>query len=464
VSIQRLAPIIVLSSLVAFACGGDDGGSTGPDPNGSIEVSLAISGESLDADGCLFTVDGASSRRITDGESTTYTSLAVGQHEVAISDVAGNCQVFGDVVRSVAVVGGQTATVTFALTCSALAGSIAISASTTGEDLDADGYEILVDGGAPSAIGINGSMTAGGLAPGDYSVELQDEAFNCNVAGNNPRIVTVTAGAETQITFDVTCKYHLYDRIAFASNRSGDYRLYSVTIAGPSSVRDLDLAGSSPAVSPDGLKIAFSRGDDIWIADADGSNSIQLTSASERERDPAWSADGERIAFMREYQELQIWIMNADGSSAAAVADGRDPTWSPDGTRIAFVTHRTGDPEIFVMNADGSGQTNLTSHTAFDSTPAWSPLGNYIAFMSDRDGPSHIFVVDPAGGVPINLTQGIANMAWSPTWAPGAVAGAYVEWDGLTGDIYYFVPGAAGSVRLTNDPADDASPSWGGGN
>ena len=87
---------VALTVLAALACGdGDNGGATGPDPTGGIDVTLAIAGDAIDADGCLFTVDGSASRRLLAGESTTYTGLSVGQHAVVISDVAGNCEVQG---------------------------------------------------------------------------------------------------------------------------------------------------------------------------------------------------------------------------------------------------------------------------------------------------------------------------------------------------------------------------------
>ncbi len=408
--IYRVARSALLSSalvLLSAGCGdSDDGGSTGPDPTGGIEVTLTIAGDAIDADGCVFTIDGGSSRRLLAGESTTYTGLSVGQHEVVISDVAGNCQVLGESTRSmsvaadqtatatfavtcaqdvgaiaittqtsgdeldpdgyqvvvdggapaaigingsltaaglasgehtvalqgvaancsvaggnprtVAVTAGQTAAATFTVTCSSTSGSMAISASTNGEDLDEDGYEIVVDGGAPSAIGINGSLTAGGLAPGDYSVELQGEAFNCSVGGNNPRTVTVTGGAETPVTFDVTCRYHLYNRIAFQSYRTGPPMLYAIDPYDLTSERALGITGLHPAVSPDGLRIAYSHEDDIWIARSDGSGAGRITSTSENEYYPAWSSDGNWIAYER---DGEIWTMREDGSNQVMIFD-----------------------------------------------------------------------------------------------------------------------------------------------
>ena len=466
-SVYGIGRLVLLSSLLPLlilACGDDNGGSTGPDPTGSLEVSLTIAGGSQDADGCVFTVDGASSRRIAAGESTTYTSLSVGQHEVAISDVAGNCQVLGDETRSVAVVADQTAAVIYAVDCSTPLGSIAVSASTSGEDQDDNGYEIVVDGGAPSTIGINGSITAGALTPGDYSVELQGEAFNCFVAGDNPRTVSVTAGVETPVTFDVICRYHLYDRIVFQSWRTGSAILHAVDPQNPGIVRPLDILGEHPAVTKDGLRIAYDWDLDIWVADSDGGNAVNLTQSVDQEQFAIWSPDGSRIVFRR---GIGLWVMNADGSDQSYLGiDGWKPTWSPDGSRIAFTSIGGGtNLEIWVMNADGSGSPlNVTNDPGWDAYPAWSPLGNYIAFSSTRNGSLHIYVVDPGGGPATPMTTSLISTAFYPTWAPEAVAGAFQSDAAGNEDIYYFDPTGGGAVQLTTSTAQDLQPFWGGGN
>ena len=70
------------------------------------------------------------------------------------------------------------------------------------------------------------------------------------------------------------------------------------------------------------------------------------------------------------------------------------PTWSPDGRRIAFTSNRDGNYEIYIMNADGTGQSNVTNHPASDNYPAWSPDGHKLAFISNRGGGYDIYVVD----------------------------------------------------------------------
>jgi Tol biopolymer transport system component len=170
----------------------------------------------------------------------------------------------------------------------------------------------------------------------------------------------------------------------------------------------------------------------------------------------------------------EIYVMNADGSDQTNLtknpaADEYVPAWSPDGSKIAFSSNRDGDYEIYVMNADdGSGQTNLTNYPAvFDGYPAWSPDGSKIAFASDRDGDGDIYVVNvDANGVPIgaptNLTTDSAAWDADPAWSPDGSKIAFIT-SRVVGYHEVYVMNADGSnpTNLTNSPvAHDEEPAW----
>ena len=74
-----------------------------------------------------------------------------------------------------------------------------------------------------------------------------------------------------------------------------------------------------------------------------------------------------------------------------------DPMYSPDGMKLAFISTHDGDPEIFVMNADGSGLRKLTDNTAVDAAPSWSPDGRKIVFTSDRSGAFELYRMNSDG-------------------------------------------------------------------
>ena len=192
---------------------------------------------------------------------------------------------------------------------------------------------------------------------------------------------------------------------------------------------------AGPAWSPDGMQIAFqSRREsepttaDIWVMNADGSSPVNLThDPATFQLTPTWSPDGSQIAFMNRTGGDQVWVMNSDGTGVPTLiagptieGDAGFPCWSPDGTKIAFTSTRGGrvNPDIFIMDSDGSDQTPLTDDPAYDLGCAWSPDGSKIAFISRRDGNMEVYTMNADGSNQINLSNspGIDRIGgWSPS-------------------------------------------------
>jgi TolB protein len=115
----------------------------------------------------------------------------------------------------------------------------------------------------------------------------------------------------------------------------------------------------------------------------------------------------------------QIFVMDANGGNVrrltTAGAYNVNPRWSPKGNRIAYARMQGGAFHIYVINADGSGDTQLTT-TGSNENPAWSPDGRFIAFSSKRRGPAAIYVMRTDGSGQVRVSQGKGS-ATQPAWA-----------------------------------------------
>lgn len=155
----------------------------------------------------------------------------------------------------------------------------------------------------------------------------------------------------------------------------------------------------------------------------------------------------------------------ANAQTASPLTNDYSPMWSPDGKRIVFASDRSGDGEIYVMDADGTDVLRLTHRDGYDADPAWSPDGSKIAFCTDRDGNQEIYVMDVDGSNPRNLSNHPASDCATPSWSPDGKKLTFVstrdgDWKNRPEDnyeIYVMNADGSGQTRLTHSPGYDLS-------
>jgi hypothetical protein len=225
-------------------------------------------------------------------------------------------------------------------------------------------------------------------------------------------------------------------KIAFHTYRDGNWEIYVMNPDGSEPKNLTNHSGDDlfPTWAHDGSQLAFRSERDgnreIYVMNShDGSGQTNLTNHPAHDDLPAWSPDGTKIAFNStrdsdpdpEVYAAEIYVMDSDGTNLTRLtynpAHDALPAWSPNGDYIAFASQRRGDWEVYVMNADGTQPTNISnSPGSWDANPAWRPPEGPF-------GPARSVEVSPAGATVTTGTQAFTAQAYDWFGTPMAVGG-----------------------------------------
>jgi Tol biopolymer transport system component len=455
---------------------------------GDLEVTASTTGQDQDSDGYTVTVDGTQSQSVASNGTITFSGLAAATHSVELTGVASNCSVSGTNPRDVDVPNGGTASVTFDVSCSQQVGDLDVSASTTGQDQDTDGYTVTVDPGTASessqALGVNATVTFADLPDGDHQVELTGLRSNCSVVTDpNPRTVTVPGGGSASTTFEVDCVARTGSIDVSTTTTGGDPDPDGYTVevdggpVGPIGLNDnqtfsgIDEGTRTVSLSGVSSHCAVATNDQSVSVDFNATTSVSFDVSCP-------SPLSNQIVFESDRDDpggnTSIFVMNPDGSGLQRLTDpsfdDSNPHVSPDGRRIVFVSGRGGSgPELWIMNPDGSGMHRLLDITFTGFNPQWSPVvppnadTTQIAFArggGDRD----LWVVDADGTDRRQLTN-TADCEDLPTWSPDGARIAFTSTSGSCNDAgsdvwVTLADGSGTPTQVTTASGFDGNPTW----
>ncbi len=202
---------------------------------------------------------------------------------------------------------------------------------------------------------------------------------------------------------------------------------------------------------------------EIYICEFDGYNPRQLTHTNSITLSPAWSSDGEWIAYTSyEKGKPDLYIKNLRENRGYVVAKkgiNTTPAWFPNKFELAATLSFSDDPEIYLLTGTGKIIKRLTYNKGIDVSPTWSPDGKSVAFVSKRSGTPQIYIQNVDSGQVKRLTfQGRYNT--QPAWSPKGDKMAYSGMENGHNDIFVIGFDGQDPIQLTHNEGDNESPSW----
>lgn len=264
------------------------------------------------------------------------------------------------------------------------------------------------------------------------------------------------------------------ERIVFASNRSGNFDIYTMKADG-SDVKQLTnhpARDAWPKWSPNGQKIIFCTErfgkNQIMLMNADGTGLKNISNNKENELDPVISPDGQQIVFINKSNgSYQLHVMDIDGTNRRRLTNsgsfcGR-ADWSPDGRKLVYLSREDGNFEVYRINADGTAKRKLTNMKTGAGSPSWSKHGYYILFHAHENEVDRLFRMKPDGSELTKLSKG-GQSDFQGRWSGHYNKIVYTSYRDGNYELYRANMNSQFKVteetRLTNNSAEDNMADW----
>jgi TolB protein len=263
--------------------------------------------------------------------------------------------------------------------------------------------------------------------------------------------------------------------ILYVSSRGGNKEIWQMDYdgQGPHAVTHLGTISLSPRISPDNSRVAFASlgrsGWEIRMYSMVLGRMVNFPSMGGNSYSPAWSGDGSRLAFSSSRSgDPEIYISDANGSDARRVTSFRgpdvSPTWNPkSNSQIAWCSGRTGLPQIYTMDADGTNVQRLTDG-GYATSPSWSPNGQFLAFAWNRKygpgapGGQDIYIMDIASKRWTQLTHEQGRNDF-PSWSPDGRHIVFQREEGRGAEIWSMLADGSEQHKLTQS-GSNSMPNW----
>jgi TolB protein len=261
-------------------------------------------------------------------------------------------------------------------------------------------------------------------------------------------------------------------RIAYVSEQKGARELHLMDYDGhgPRQITFDGFLNLAPQWSPDRKFLVFTSyqsrtRQNIEIVDLSTGKRSPLVSLAGLNITPALSPDGTKLAFATSQDgnsELYTMDMQTKALQRLTVHSAGDlsPSWAPTGKELAFTSDRGGGPQVYLMSADGSNVRRLTFDGDYNAAPAWSPRGNWIAYVCRSEQRQYkICLISPDGQKRMQLTSG-GSIDDSPSWSPDGRHLVYSATSGGKAQIFMIGGDGKDMEQLTSGGTHNSMPAW----